>query len=149
MKKVLDDKYEVTKILLKSHLSKASHLSLTFDALTETMSEISFLGVTVHYLEGISLKSFCLAVQEFKERHKAQCIGNVLKEILLNWEIDQNKIVTVVTDNGSNVVSAVNEVFGKHRHTSCFAHKINLVATHTVGHNNLKPIISKVRNIVK
>lgn len=37
---------------------------------------------------------------ELKERHTAQYIGNILEEILLNWEINQNKIVTVVTDNG-------------------------------------------------
>jgi len=54
-----------------------------------------------------------------------------------------------VTDNANNVVAAVNKVFGKNKHTPCFAHTINLVATYTRGQENIKPFISKVREIVK
>ncbi|KAL4103262.1 hypothetical protein QTP88_009983 [Uroleucon formosanum] len=97
LKNTLDNKYEVTKGILKSCLLAAPHVSITFDAWTETMNEKSFLGVTVHYLKDVSLKSHCLAVAELKERHTAQY----------------------------------------------------LIATHTVGQQNIKPIISKVREIVK
>jgi len=62
---------------------------------------------------------------------------------------DNSKIVTVITDNSANVVAAVNKTFGKSRNTPCVAYTINLVATHTVGQQNIKPIISKVREIVK
>lgn len=149
LKNALDEKYEVTKSILKSCLLAAPHVCITFDAWTETMNEKSFLGVTVHYLKDISLKTHCLAVAELKERHTAQYICEILDRILSDWQIDKNKIVTVVTDNGANVVASVNKMFGKSRHTPCFAHTINLVATVTVGHKNLKPIITKVRDIVK
>lgn len=149
IKKILDNKYEVTKVALKSNLSASAHVSLTFDTWTETMSEKSFLGVTVHFLQNISLKSYSLAVAELKERHTAQYISEQLENILSDWEINSEKIVSVVTDNAANVVSAVHKTFGKHRHIPCFAHTINLVATHTVGQKNIKPIISKVRDIVK
>lgn len=58
------------------------------------MSEKSFLGVTVHFLDGISLKSYCLAIPELKERHSSEYIGQVLKHILSDWEISCDKIVT-------------------------------------------------------
>jgi len=77
------------------------------------MSEKSFIGVTVHFLEGISLKSYCLAVPELKERHTTEYIGQVLVQILSDWEISHDKLVTVVTDKANNVVSAVNKRLAK------------------------------------
>lgn len=107
-----------------------------------------FLGVMVHHLGNISLKSHCLAAAEMYEQHTVQYTSEVEK-VLSEWEIDKSKIVTVVTDNGANVVAAVIKSFGKSRHIPCFAHTINLVAAHTVGRKTIKPIISKVREIVK
>jgi len=49
LKKVLDDKYEITKISFIKTLEDVQHMSLTFDVWTETMTETSFLGVTVHF----------------------------------------------------------------------------------------------------
>lgn len=48
------------------------------------MNETNFLGITVHYLKDIYLKSHCLAVAELKERHTAQYIGEVLEKILFD-----------------------------------------------------------------
>lgn len=149
LKKTLDKKYEVTKNILQSCLLETQHICITLDVWTETMHEKSFLGVTVHYLKDISLKSHSLAVEELKERHTVQYIGEVLEKILFDWKIDKKNIVSVVTDNGANVVAAVNRTFGGSKHTPCFAHTINLVATHTVGQDAIKPIIQKVREIVK
>lgn len=80
-----------------------------------------------------------MAVAELKESNTAHYISEILEKIFSDWQIDNSKIVTVVTDNGANVV---NKTFGKNRHTPCFAHTINLVATHTVGQKNIKPIIT-------
>ncbi|VVC28107.1 Ribonuclease H-like domain [Cinara cedri] len=73
-----------------------------------------FLGCNRTFPENISLKSFCLTVTELKEWHTGQYISEQLENILSDWEINQEKIVSVVTDNGANVVSAVNKTFGKH-----------------------------------
>jgi len=148
-KNTLDNKYKVTKGILQSCLLAAPHVSITFDAWTETKNEKSFLGLTVHYLKGTSLKSHCFAVAELNERHTAHYIREILEKIFSDWQIDKSKIVTVVTDNGANVVAAINKIFGKNRHTPCFAHTINLVAKHTVCQKNIQPIITKVREIVK
>jgi len=82
LKNTLDNKYEVTKAILKSCLLAAPHVIITFDPWTETMNEKSFLGVTVHYLKDISLKSHCLAVAELKERHTAQYLSDIIQKIL-------------------------------------------------------------------
>lgn len=79
-----------------------------------------------------------MVVTEVKERHNDQYISEQIENILSDWEINQEKIVSIVIDNGANVVSAVHTTFGKHRHIPCFAHTINLVAIHIVKKKNIK-----------
>lgn len=106
--------------------------------------------MTIYYFKDTFLKSHYFAVAELKERYTAQYISEIIDKILSDCQIGKSKIVTVVTDNGTNVVATLIKTFGKSRHTPCFAHTINLVAaTHTVGQQNIKSIISKVREIVK
>lgn len=51
LKQLLDNKYDVMKQTLKVRLSVVLHVSLTFDVWTETMTEKSFLGITIQFLE--------------------------------------------------------------------------------------------------
>lgn len=48
---------------------------------------------------------------------------------MANIGIQINKIVAIVTDNGENIVSAVNEAFGYNKHLPCFKHTLKLVGT--------------------
>jgi len=75
-KKALDNKYEIMKTLFIEKLEVVSHVSLTFEIWTETMTETSYFGVTIHYLEKSSLVSRCLAVTELKERHSGGVMQN-------------------------------------------------------------------------
>lgn len=65
------------------------------------------------------------------------------------WDIPKEKISNVVTDNGANMVSAINLFIGKNRHIACFAHTINLVVESSLKNINALPSIQKVRAIVK
>lgn len=68
--------------------------------------------------------------------------------ILQDFNIYREKIVTVVTDKGSNMTATVNKILGKKKHTLCFAHTINLVSDVVVSHRGLQSLITKVRDIV-
>lgn len=41
--------------------------------------------------------------------------------------ICKDQVVTVVTDSGANILSAVKTIFGNDKHLPCFAHTLNLV----------------------
>lgn len=148
LKKVLDNKYEITRLSFMNKLAEVQHMSMTFDVWTETMTETSYLGVTVHFLDKILLKSQCLAVCQLKEKHTAEYISCVFNDILKNWNITKEKIMTLITDNGANMIATVNKVLGKNKHMPCFAHTINLVSEAVIKHPNIEPLISKVRNVV-
>lgn len=60
------------------------------------------------------------------------------------WKIE-NKVVSIVTDNAANIVSAVR--YGGWQHFPCFAHTINLIV-----HNGLKTIketVDKIKRVVE
>ncbi|GFS02295.1 zinc finger BED domain-containing protein [Elysia marginata] len=63
-----------------------------------------------------------------------------------NWGIAE-KVFAIVTDNASNMVSAVHQL--KVRHISCFAHTLNLVVMDTLKEmHQLTELRRKVRGIV-
>ncbi|CAI6375724.1 unnamed protein product [Macrosiphum euphorbiae] len=68
--------------------------------------------------------------------------------MLKNWNIKKEQIITLITDNGANMIAAVNKVLGKNKHTPCFAHTINLDSEAVIKHPSIEPLISKVRNVV-
>ncbi|KAF9422073.1 hypothetical protein HW555_002094 [Spodoptera exigua] len=69
--------------------------------------------------------------------HTGQYIQECWKEICEEFEIDKNKIVSITTDGGSNIVSAVRLFLGDNHQIPCMAHVLNVVVE---GH---LPIISK------
>lgn len=62
------------------------------------MQNKSFVGVTIHFLEGLKLKSDTLEVFELSERHSAEYVQRRLTEILNEWCVSTDKVTAVVTD---------------------------------------------------
>lgn len=56
------------------------------------------------------------------------------------------KVVAIVTDNGANVVKAIEML--KVRRISCFAHTLNLVVSHALECEVIKPVITHAKSIV-
>lgn len=147
--RLLDSKFQALSSVFKQKLSKLNYLTVTTDIWTDTMQARSFMGITVHYSESAHMKTATLGVQQLEERHTGSYLANILTNTLLSWGIDIDQITAVVTDNGANMVSAVEIAFGKHRHLSCFAHTINLVAEKAIGAvPDLDAILGKVKRIV-
>ncbi|XP_044594081.1 zinc finger BED domain-containing protein 4-like [Cotesia glomerata] len=86
---------------------------------------------------------------ELTDRHTAKNISKQFENILVKWNIPKHKITAVVTDNGANMVKAVNDTFGVYKGLRCFAHSLNLAMTDTFDKcQELKEIIDKVHNVV-
>ena len=74
----------------------------------------SFLGITVHWLETVSLErmSAALACKRFKGGHTYDKIAAAIHEVHVKFNID-HKVSRTCTDNGSNMVKAFKEFEGK------------------------------------
>lgn len=80
----------------------------------------------MHYIDNeCKLKSAVLETARLKNDHTAENIAEELTRICTNWDI-LDKVSTIVTDNGANIVSAVTK-YMKKKHLLCFAHTLNLV----------------------
>lgn len=148
--RLIDEKYHFLSNIIKKEILEVKALTITTDIWTETMNTNSFLGLTCHYIRDCKLKSITVGVTELTEPHKAEYLGTTLKNICDVWNISLHKVIAVVTDNGSNIVKAVSDVFGKNKCIPCFAHTLNLVlADKTLDcSDELKDVINKVKHIV-
>lgn len=91
-----------------NNLKNATWVCLTADIWSSRNR--SFLGVTSHWLDS-SLKrnSSILAISRFPGKHTGEKITEKLNEIFQKFNI-QDKVSSVVTDNGSNFVKALRDI---------------------------------------
>lgn len=93
---------------LKKEIQKQDYVCSTADIWsTKTRS---LMGVTLHWIDAnLERKSVALACKRFSGTHDYKNIGEMLENIILNFNIRSAHIVATVTDNGSNFVKAFRE----------------------------------------
>ncbi|CAI6356013.1 unnamed protein product [Macrosiphum euphorbiae] len=107
--------------------------------------------MTVHFLSlnKVALESVTLGVLELSASHTSDNISAWFEHLLFQWGITKSQIFTVVTDNGANILSAVNKTFGQEKHLPYFAHTLNLVSERAlVNLADVHNIINKIKAIV-
>eukprot|EP00102_Acyrthosiphon_pisum_P010151 XP_008178343.1 PREDICTED: zinc finger BED domain-containing protein 4-like [Acyrthosiphon pisum] len=108
----------------------------------------SYITVTCHFIFDNHLYSPVLATRELFDSHTGINIATTLKNIFNEWGI-ADKIVTIVSDNGSNIKSAINEHLLKYHHP-CVAHTLNLSINEVINRNlDIVQILKKCRTIVR
>ncbi|XP_050066382.1 uncharacterized protein LOC126555508 [Aphis gossypii] len=68
----------------------------------------SFMGVTTHWIDETTLTRFScvLACRRFRGSHTYDKIAELLHEIICEFSIEREQLISTVTDNGSNFVKA-------------------------------------------
>ncbi|XP_008188682.1 zinc finger BED domain-containing protein 1-like [Acyrthosiphon pisum] len=84
-------------------------------------SNKGYITVTCHFIFDDKLYSPVLATREVHGAHTGENIAAVLSEIFNEWEIN-NKIVTIVSDNGTNIKNAINTPSKVQRSLRYFKH---------------------------
>lgn len=89
-----------------------------------------------------------LACTPLDTNHTAEYLEMKIEEILAEWCIKKDKVINIVTDNGSNMVAAAQSAFPSKR-TPCFSHTFNLVTSAAVHHPDVVGTTKKVQDIGK
>lgn len=137
--------YEKEKKNLQVRLQNVASVSLTADFWTSVQNK-SYVGVTVHYIDNWELQSSVLDVFEVAESHTAANCGETLTKVATEWEIS-DKVVTIVTDRGRNIVKGVEE-FTPFLNTNCMAHIIQRGITASLKAAGMDDLLSRCRKIV-
>ncbi|XP_060874403.1 E3 SUMO-protein ligase ZBED1-like [Metopolophium dirhodum] len=110
-------------------------------------SNKGYITVTCHFIFDDKLYSPVLATREVHGAHTGENIAAVLSEIFNEWEIN-NKIVTIVSDNGANIKNAINIHLQKYHHP-CVAHTLNLSVSEAITNNTeLSQVLKSCKIIV-
>lgn len=101
----LKERYNNLKRRLIGELSRVHAVTTTADCWSHFNR--AFLGVTVHWLdeETLGRKSAMLTVKRLVGRHTYDVLAAAIEGIHRDFNI-QNKVVSCVTDNGSNFIKA-------------------------------------------
>lgn len=97
---------KVTKF--KKRLSGARKVSIGIDLWTKKGLTVSFLAISGCFFSAEQNKpeDILLTLEQVAHPHTAQSIKACVDKCMQEWDISSEKIVTVITDNGSNMVAA-------------------------------------------
>lgn len=95
----MDDRYKMMKAKLIELLNKQKYVCVTCDVWSSRAQ--SFIGFTVHYLEQFDRKSFALAFRAITKKQTYKVLGEIVAEVLKEYNLPISKVRHIVTDGGS------------------------------------------------
>lgn len=102
----------------------------------------------MHFIENFELRSTNIACKPLHDHHTGKYLSEMINKICDDWDLSHEKIVSVTTDNASNIVKAIENTFGPAKHVWCLAHTLNLVVKNSVNTTDIKLFLHRVRKIV-
>jgi hypothetical protein len=121
---------ELVKSALAESLLEFFQISggaFTTDCWTDNYRKISYISLTVHFIDNWNLKEYILAVSKFPEiSHTADIIRRIIFSLLRGYNLQPEiniKRYTFITDSGANFVAA----FRNYRHLPCMTHRNVLI----------------------
>ena len=99
--KLIPERTEVLRAILRKDLEHIKFCSATCDGWT-SVSNQSYLGVTVHYVKNYKLQSYLLSLRHIKESHTSQKLISELRDIFNEWNL-VNKVLCISADGAANI----------------------------------------------
>ncbi|KAM4597213.1 uncharacterized protein V3H82_022897 [Fundulus diaphanus] len=178
---LVETEYEHERDKFKKRLAAARRVSIGLDMWTKKGLTASFLAISAcyHCVEQSKPVHILLALEQVAHPHTAQSIKACVDKCMQEWAIPKEKILTVITDNGSNMVAAFknttteetsseddspgssmesdSEIDDQRYHhvdmemarTTCVVHTIQLVVHMTQKETTVKRVLDKARSVVR
>lgn len=123
-KVALPSLYNQLREKIKKEVSALPYYATTTDLWSSRTME-PYLSLTIHYInDDFEIKNHCLQTSFFPEDHTGEVIAQGLAEALASWDLQEEKLVCITTDNGANVVKAAS--LNQWTRLQCFGHRLHL-----------------------
>ncbi|XP_057700431.1 E3 SUMO-protein ligase ZBED1-like isoform X3 [Corythoichthys intestinalis] len=132
--------YEKQRLQVANELLQAVHYAFTAD-LWSSRTTAPYIGLTIHFInDEFELKSRCLQTAFFPDVHTSENIAAALKEAVASWNLDEEHLVCITSDNAANIVRAAS--LNKWTRLQCFGHRLHLaVGEDYISISCLKPVL--------
>ncbi|XP_018331652.1 zinc finger BED domain-containing protein 1-like [Agrilus planipennis] len=142
----LENLYQEESRKIKTILTDVANVAVTTDIWTSDSNK-AYISVTIHFVYNNQMVSRNIATNELEDvHHTGENIARALNSIFQEWNIN-NKIVTVVSDNGANIKNTIRQI-NVHHHP-CIAHTLNLTVNESLDDIPLlNTVIKKYRSLV-
>ncbi|XP_052456561.1 E3 SUMO-protein ligase ZBED1-like [Carassius gibelio] len=118
---------------VQKEMASVTFFSTTTDLWSSRTSE-PYISLTVHFVnEEFELKSRCLQTSYFPADHTGENIALGLREALAAWDLCEEHRVAITTDNGTNIVKAVE--LNQWTRIQCFGHRLHLAIENALKDN--------------
>ncbi len=102
--------YEELKDTVTDELKNVDHYSCTSDLWSSAKIE-AYISLTVHFItDEWKFKSRCLQTHFCPDDHTGENLAVALTESLKEWNLKQECLTCMLSDNGSNFVKAIEDL---------------------------------------
>ncbi len=138
--------YEQEKVRIQQKIEVIKDFGLTTDIWT-SRAKHAYISLTIHYIDdAFQLQSHLLGTREFPESHNAENINDELQEIVRNWGLTESGVAGITTDNGSNILAAVDLL--QWPRVSCFSHTLQLGVEKAMKLPQVAKALARCRRLV-
>jgi len=157
-------KYDIVKAKIKKEL-KGRVISLKID--TASRHNRGMLGVNAQFYENKEICIRTLAIIELTKKHTGANLSSQIEAVLADFEVSKNQVYTVTSDNGRNMIKAINllnedleeEEFAETQDydvnifniesIKCAAHTLQLAVKDFFKNTTFNKVIERARNLSK
>ncbi|XP_025266719.1 zinc finger BED domain-containing protein 4-like [Camponotus floridanus] len=132
----------------KEKLITAKNISFSTDIWTSPANNESFISLTAHFIrsDDMNREILVLSAKHFPGSHTGSNIGQILNDVMEEWQISSSQIHLILRDNASNMIIGT-DILGES--VGCFIHTLQLVIHDCIFKNrNFVEILGKCRKIV-
>ena len=146
-KTAIPKKYNEMKMKVIRELKDCGSISLTTDAWSSNTMD-PYLSLTAHFISPTwKLRTYCLRTIYMPESHTGENLAAMIRTILREYDITLDRVVSITTDSGRNMVKACDELSSIVR-VPCFGHILHNSVNNATKHPDMAQTLKSIRSIV-